>query len=201
MSYCHHYCLLVYLCIFFQVHQTNATSESLVSEPQYMDSCSSLKTKLVSWPLIWIYMVIWIALFQLLGFYLDVSSEFKTPQPYIKSLNISINLPNMNLTVVKSREKGNNSPKSILYFTPFFEMKDFGFGFGQLPFIEKGCPVTNCFATNNKTLFSKYYLVLNSLKNLSCFLISILTGILFIDFFFQIHLMNLMPFYFILEIL
>ena len=101
-------------------------------------------------------MVIWIALFQLLGFYLDVSSEFKTPQPYIKSLNISINLPNMNLTVVKSREKGNNSPKSILYFTPFFEMKDFGFGFGQLPFIEKGCPVTNCFATNNKTLFSKY---------------------------------------------
>ena len=110
---------------------------------------SSLKTKLVSCPRLWIFMVIWMAAIPIfrLGFYLDGEIEFKTPQPYIKSLK-----------VVKSEEKVTNSTKSILYFTPFFGMKDFGFGFGQLPFIKKGCPVTNCFATDNKTLFSKYLL-------------------------------------------
>ena len=48
-----------------------------------------------------------------------------------------------------------NLTKKILYFTSYFHMKDFQFGFGQKPFFEKGCPVTNCFATNNKTLLSK----------------------------------------------
>ena len=90
-----------------------------------------------------------------MGFYLDGSPEFKTPQPYIKSLKVPINVPKMNLD--KSEEKVTNSTKSILYFTSFFDMKDFGFGFGQSPFIEKGCPVTNCFATDNKTLYSKYW--------------------------------------------
>ena len=50
-----------------------------------------------------------------------------------------------------------NLTKKILYFTSYFHMKDFQFGFGQKPFFEKGCPVTNCFATNNKTLLSKHY--------------------------------------------
>ena len=107
---------------------------------------------------IWICMVIWMAIIAIfrLGFYLDGAIEFKTPQPYIKSLNVPISIsPKMNL-VVKSEEKVTKSTKSILYFTSFFGMKDFGFGFGQLPFIKKGCPVTNCFATDNKTLFSKY---------------------------------------------
>merc|ERR1712016_156562 len=91
-----------------------------------------------------------------MGFYLDGSPEVKTPQPFIKSLKVPIISPKMYLD--KSEEKvTTNSTKSILYFTSFFNMKDFGFGFGQSPFIEKGCPVTNCFATDNKTLFSKYW--------------------------------------------
>ena len=127
------------------------------SVPQTM-KFSSHKTKLVSWPILYICIVIWIAIIAMfnMGFYLDGSPEFKTPQPYIKSLKVSINVPKINLD--KSEGKvTTNSTKSILYFTSFFDMKDFGFGFGQSPFIEKGCPVTNCFATDNKTLYSKYW--------------------------------------------
>ena len=55
----------------------------------------------------------------------------------------------------EKKEIFTNLTKKILYFTSYFHMKDFQFGFGQKPFFEKGCPVTNCFATNNKTLLSK----------------------------------------------
>ena len=57
--------------------------------------------------------------------------------------------------VEEKKEIATNLTKKILYFTSYFHMKDFQFGFGQKPFFEKGCPVTNCFATNNKTLLSK----------------------------------------------
>ena len=47
--------------------------------------------------------------------------------------------------------------KSILYYTPFFDMKDFGFGYGEMPFIKNECPVSNCFTTSDKRYFSKYH--------------------------------------------
>ena len=45
--------------------------------------------------------------------------------------------------------------KKILYYTSFFGAKDFDFGFGNEPFIERKCPDTNCYTTNNKTLLGK----------------------------------------------
>ena len=53
-------------------------------------------------------------------------------------------------------ESAAKKTKKILYFTPFFDLKDFGFG--QKPFIERGCPVSNCFTTNNRSLLSKFEL-------------------------------------------
>ena len=44
------------------------------------------------------------------------------------------------------------SSKKILYFTSYYDMKDFAFGFGHQPFVDHGCPVTNCFATSNRSL-------------------------------------------------
>ena len=41
--------------------------------------------------------------------------------------------------------------KKILYFTPYFDMEDYEFGFGHSPFLAHNCPVTNCWATNNRT--------------------------------------------------
>ena len=60
-----------------------------------------------------------------------------------------------NLTEKVNRfESAAKKTKKILYFTPFFDLKDFGFG--QKPFIERGCPVSNCFTTNNRSLLSKF---------------------------------------------
>ena len=42
--------------------------------------------------------------------------------------------------------------KKILFYTPYFYMKDWGFGFGQEPF--KRCPVSNCYTTNNRNLLN-----------------------------------------------
>ena len=42
--------------------------------------------------------------------------------------------------------------KKILFYTPIFNLEDWGFGFGQEPF--ERCPVSNCFTTNNHALNS-----------------------------------------------
>ena len=58
-----------------------------------------------------------------------------------------------------SSMSNNNSIKKILYYTSFIDHEDLLFGIGQNPFIEKGCPVTNCFVTNNRLLLSEYYII------------------------------------------
>ena len=40
-----------------------------------------------------------------------------------------------------------DKPKKILYWTHFYGHRDFEFGYGQKPFIEAGCPVSNCITT------------------------------------------------------
>ncbi len=42
--------------------------------------------------------------------------------------------------------------KKILYFTSYFEKKDFAFGFGHEPFVTFNCPVHQCYATNDRSL-------------------------------------------------
>lgn len=44
-----------------------------------------------------------------------------------------------------------NELKRILYWTGYYERKDMIFGFGQEPFIEAGCQVTNCWATDDRS--------------------------------------------------
>ena len=44
-----------------------------------------------------------------------------------------------------------SEPKIILYWTGFYGNKNMVFGFGQEPFIKAGCPVTNCWATANRS--------------------------------------------------
>ena len=46
--------------------------------------------------------------------------------------------------------------KTILFYTKCFESEDCWFGFGQGPFIEAKCPVSNCYATNDETLLGRY---------------------------------------------
>ena len=48
----------------------------------------------------------------------------------------------------------NRSVKTILYFTPYFHMIDWDFGFGQQPFVSNNCPVQNCVITNNRSHLS-----------------------------------------------
>ena len=43
-----------------------------------------------------------------------------------------------------------SAAKSILYFTSYFDMTDFEFGFGNEPFHRYGCPETNCWTTADR---------------------------------------------------
>jgi len=62
--------------------------------------------------------------------------------------------------------KGNINPKykfatakKILYFTSNFGMDDWMFGFGNQPFLDHKCPVTNCYITNKRDNICKYIAV------------------------------------------
>lgn len=48
-----------------------------------------------------------------------------------------------------------SSPKTILFWTPYYDRKDFTFGFGQEPFVKAGCKVTNCIATADRSLVNQ----------------------------------------------
>ena len=48
-----------------------------------------------------------------------------------------------------------NPPKVVLYWTKYYEAADFGFGLGRKPFIRAGCKVTNCIATNDRSMLDK----------------------------------------------
>ena len=53
-----------------------------------------------------------------------------------------------------------NSSKKILFYTPFFSNSDYSFGFGNKPFVENECLVTNCITTNDRNSLSKLYWLL-----------------------------------------
>ena len=48
-----------------------------------------------------------------------------------------------------------SEPKRILYWTGYYDRKDMIFGFGKEPFIEAGCKVTNCLATDDRSLLDQ----------------------------------------------
>ena len=45
-----------------------------------------------------------------------------------------------------------SAPKRILFYTSYFSMKDWLFGFGQKPF--ENCPVSNCLTTDDRKLLN-----------------------------------------------
>ena len=73
--------------------------------------------------------------------------------------------PTFHLEVVKNgnymKQKSNtslkleNGLKTILFYTPFFHMIDYEFGFGHQPFIDFDCPISNCYTTNDKNALGK----------------------------------------------
>ena len=60
------------------------------------------------------------------------------------------------LVTAVSSNRGHNTTKTILVYTPYFHMKDWDFGFGQEPFVRHKCPVTNCFVTNERRYLPHY---------------------------------------------
>jgi hypothetical protein len=119
---------------------------------------------------------IWIVTI-LLGHKLEVSNVNRTPQPYRQN---SLGGPVDYTNFVQAHEKQPKPPvlkppiltlneslaqfkaaKKILFFTSYFHMPNYQFGFGQRPFFDYGCPVTNCYTTNNKSLLRKSLLILN----------------------------------------
>jgi alpha-1,3-fucosyltransferase len=46
-------------------------------------------------------------------------------------------------------------PKIVLYWNTYFNQTNMAFGFGRQPFIDAGCPISNCFATNDRSLFNQ----------------------------------------------
>jgi len=48
-----------------------------------------------------------------------------------------------------------NDVKRILLWTPFFGVKDYGFGIGRDAFIRANCPVNNCMTTPDRNLVNE----------------------------------------------
>ncbi|XP_066953053.1 alpha-(1,3)-fucosyltransferase C-like [Macrobrachium rosenbergii] len=57
-------------------------------------------------------------------------------------------------TSVSAQNKGDRPLKKILFWNDVFGNKSFYFGFGREPFVKAKCPVSSCFTTANRSLFS-----------------------------------------------
>ncbi|EFX66743.1 hypothetical protein DAPPUDRAFT_302457 [Daphnia pulex] len=54
-----------------------------------------------------------------------------------------------------AKKEPESPPKTILYWTPYYNRTDFTVGLGQDPFIKFGCKVTNCIATADRKLLNQ----------------------------------------------
>ncbi|XP_064093665.1 alpha-(1,3)-fucosyltransferase C-like [Macrobrachium nipponense] len=61
---------------------------------------------------------------------------------------------NMTKNAIRALDKGKLPLKKILFWNDVFGNKSFYFGYGQEPFIKANCPVSSCFTTANRSLFS-----------------------------------------------
>ncbi len=51
--------------------------------------------------------------------------------------------------------EASNKIKRILFWTPYFDWKDFKFGIGQDPFVRAGCRITNCLTTYDRSFLNE----------------------------------------------
>ena len=95
------------------------------------------------------------------NFYSDVFFS-KRPDSREKAKDASLPMP---ISESKSREssaaartsnrgggKPMSSTKKILFYNAYFDMRSYNFGFGQRPFVDYGCKVTNCYTTQYRSL-------------------------------------------------
>ena len=102
---------------------------------------------------IFVILVIWICTFIIGRNFEDDSLYFKAPKPYYYDYTKEVNKTSQKY---KNASKLEDGLKTILFYTPYFHMIDWQFGFGQQPFIDYGCPVTNCYTTNQQILGKIY---------------------------------------------
>ena len=113
--------------------------------------------KMIAWKriVILVSFIIWICTFIIGRTFEENSLYFKTPQPYYYPMENNVTLKEKYKTPAKF--EGNDGLKTILFYTPYFHMIDWQFGFGRQPFIDYGCPVTNCFTTNEAKMLGKIF--------------------------------------------
>ena len=102
---------------------------------------------------VFVILLIWIFTFIIGRNFEDRSLYFMAPKPYYYDYSKEVNKRhNFTSPKYKNASKLIEGRKTILFYTPYFHMIDFQFGFGQQPFIDYGCPVTNCYTTNEQIL-------------------------------------------------
>ena len=75
-----------------------------------------------------------------------------------------------------NREYKFETAKKILFFTSYFGMHDWMFGFGNKPFIDHKCPITNCYITNNRHSLNMCKYKFELIKLLCIFYLKTLIG-------------------------
>ena len=105
-----------------------------------------------------VFLLVWIGTFMLVS---RMQRDTKFPKPFRQN---SLGQPMKEETHTEAELNIHHEPnktvtfnqlKKILFFTQYFSTNDWEFGFGQQPFIDYQCPVTNCYTTNNKSLLGK----------------------------------------------
>ena len=91
--------------------------------------------------------------------FLKSHNSLQTPQPYRQN-SLGKPIGSEENVVIEIHQETNKTAsfdelKKILFFTPYFHMNDWQFGFGHKPFERFGCPVSNCYTTNNHSLLGK----------------------------------------------
>ena len=107
----------------------------------------------------WSYICLWLGTFLLVYTY-HKNNDAKN-QDDVQDISNDILYESMTLEATSNYQFSEpinfnfNASKKILFYTSFYEWNDYEFGVGNLPFVQHGCPVSNCYATSNKTLLSK----------------------------------------------
>ena len=85
-----------------------------------------------------------------------VASLFWFYQIWLEQMIVSYNTIKYEDIKKIELDQSERNMKNILFYTPFFSKKDYAFGFGNKPFVQNDCLVTNCFTTNDRQLLSKF---------------------------------------------
>jgi alpha-1,3-fucosyltransferase len=66
----------------------------------------------------------------------------------------------------ENQNSTNSGTKYILFYNSYFDLKDYEFGFGNQPFVDANCPVTDCLTTDQASLLGVSLKSIKEQKNL-----------------------------------